>query len=489
MFQPNKPNTKLLILLAFFVYSFSAFAQSNSGAPKFNGPKITANYPYTDFLFTVPVSGQKPISFKAENLPAGLSIDENTGIITGNVKERGIYTTTITATNAVGTNKQNITINIGDKLCLTPLMGWNTWNVFTYDISEKMLMEMADAMVSTGMRDLGYQYINIDDFWHADKRDKDGRPVVDSVKFPHGMKYLSDYIHSKGLKLGIYSCAGTMTCGKRFGGYDYEEIDAKTYAEWGIDLLKYDYCFAPVGKNEAIERYAKMGNALRNSGRSIVFTVCEWGLRKPWLWAKHTGGSYWRITPDIFDVWKHPAVWQYSVMSILKRAEKVSYYAFPGGWNDMDMLLVGNYGNGKATSAKGMFKGLSDMEYESHMALWCLFNSPLLASCDLRTMNEATKKILLNEKLLNINQDILGKAPSLISNKNGVRIYKRVLANNEVVVAILNYSEKEQNINLPKNKDDGTFVNLLDNSVLTQADLNNLKLKPHQIILIQPNQK
>jgi hypothetical protein len=136
-----------------------------------------------------------------------------------------------------------------------------------------------------------------------------------------------------------------------------------------------------------------------------------------------------------------------------------------------------------------MFKGLSDMEYESHMALWCFFNSPLLASCDLRTMNEATKKILLNEKLLNINQDILGKAPSLISNKNGVRIYKRVLANNEVVVAILNYSEKEQNINLPKNKDDGTFVNLLDNSVLTQADLNNLKLKPHQIILIQPNQK
>ena len=441
MFQPNKPNTKLLILLAFFVYSFSAFAQSNSDAPKFNGPKITANYPYTDFLFTVPVSGQKPISFKVENLPAGLSIDENTGIITGNVKERGIYTTTITATNAVGTNKQNITINIGDKLCLTPLMGWNTWNVFTYDISEKMLMEMADAMVSTGMRDLGYQYINIDDFWHADKRDKDGRPVVDSVKFPHGMKYLSDHIHSKGLKLGIYSCAGTMTCGKRFGGYGYEEIDAKTYAEWGIDLLK------------------------------------------------HTGGSYWRITPDIFDVWKHPAVWQYSVMSILKRAEKVSYYAFSGGWNDMDMLLVGNYGNGKATSAKGMFKGLNDMEYESHMALWCLFNSPLLASCDLRTMNEATKKILLNEKLLNINQDILGKAPSLISNKNGVRIYKRVLANNEVVVAILNYSEKEQNINLPKNKDDGTFVNLLDNSVLTQADLNNLKLKPHQIILIQPNQK
>jgi alpha-galactosidase len=167
----------------------------------------------------------------------------------------------------------------------------------------------------------------------------------------------------------------------------------------------------------------------------------------------------------------------------------VSYYAFPGGWNDMDMLLVGNYGNGKATSAKGMFKGLSDMEYESHMALWCLFNSPLLASCDLRTMNEATKKILLNEKLLNINQDILGKAPSLISNKNGVRIYKRVLANNEVVVAILNYSEKEKAINIPKKDDAAIFENLLTGEKITQAELSNMKLKPHQIILLSPNGK
>ncbi len=489
MIQPNKPNTKLLILLAFFVYSFSAFAQSNSGAPQFNGPKITGNYPNTDFLFTVPVSGQKPISFKAENLPAGLSIDESTGIITGNVKEKGIYATTITATNAAGTNKQNITINIGDKLCLTPLMGWNTWNVFTYDISEKMLMEMADAMVSSGMRDLGYQYINIDDFWHADVREKNGKPKVDSVKFPHGMKYLSDYIHSKGLKLGIYSCAGTMTCGKRFGGYNYEEIDAKTYAEWGIDLLKYDYCFAPWGRKTAEERYTKMGTALKNSERSIVFSVCEWGIRKPWLWAKNTGGSYWRITPDIFDVWNHPAVWQYSVMAILKRAEKVSKYSFPGGWNDMDMMLVGNYGNGKATSANGMFKGLTDLEYESHMALWCLFNSPLLASCDLRTMNDATKNILTNSNLLNISQNTLGKSAKLVSKKNGIRMFEKELLGGAKIIAVLNYSEKEKSLKGYFNKKELSELNhaqnVLSGKNMSQSELETLNIKPHQTIIFK----
>jgi alpha-galactosidase len=185
-------------------------------------------------------------------------------------------------------------------LCPTPPMGWNSWNVFASDINEKIVMQIADAMVNTGMSKIGYEYINIDDYWHADMRAADGKPLVDSVKFPHGMKYLADYVHSKGLKLGIYSCAGNMTCGRRFGGYGYEEIDAKAYAEWGIDLLKYDYCYAPWSRKAAVERYTKMGTALKNSGRDIVFSVCEWGIRKPWLWAEKAGGSYWRTTPGYF---------------------------------------------------------------------------------------------------------------------------------------------------------------------------------------------
>jgi len=304
-------------------------------------------------------------------------------------------------------------------------------------------------MVSTGMRDLGYQYINIDDFWHADVRDSiTGKPKVDEKKFPNGMKYLSDYVHSKGLKLGIYSCAGTMTCGRRFGGYTFEEIDAKTYAEWGIDLLKYDYCYAPWGKKAAKERYTAMGTALKKSGRSIVFSVCEWGIRKPWLWAADAGGSYWRSTPDIFDVWSGGNAFMMSVMKILKRQNGLEKYAGPGHWNDPDMLTVGNYGTGKATSAKGMYKGMSDVEYQSEMSLWCMLNSPLLSSCNLAKMNEATLNILTNAELIAINQDVLGEQATRIHKAGKVWVYLKNMEGGKKAVAILNTSSKEKTFEL-----------------------------------------
>lgn len=333
-------------------------------------------------------------------------------------------------------------------LCPTPPMGWNSWNVFAADVDEKIIMEIADAMVNTGMSKLGYEYINIDDYWHADMRAADGRPLVDSAKFPHGMKYLADYVHSKGLKLGIYSCAGNMTCGRRFGGYGYEEIDAKAYAEWGIDLLKYDYCYAPWSRKAAVERYTKMGTALKNSGRDIVFSVCEWGIRKPWLWAEKAGGSYWRTTPDIFDTWSGGNAFMMSVMKILKRQRGLEKYAGPGHWNDPDMLTVGNYGTGKATSAKGMYKGMSDMEYQSEMSLWCMLNSPLLASCDLRSMNEATKNILTNPEVIAINQDKLGEQAKLVSTKGKMWVYLKNMEGGKKAVAVLNTSGKEKTFEL-----------------------------------------
>jgi alpha-galactosidase len=262
------------------------------------------------------------------------------------------------------------------------------------------------------------------------------------------MKYLADYVHSKGLKLGIYSCAGNMTCGRRFGGYGYEEIDAKTYAEWGIDLLKYDYCYAPWKRKAAVERYTKMGTALKNSGRDIVFSVCEWGIRKPWLWAEKAGGSYWRTTPDIFDVWDYNSVWRYSLMHILKKQKGLEKYAGPGHWNDPDMLTVGNYGKGKATSGNGKFSGMTDVEYQSEMSLWCMLSAPLLASCDLRTMNEATKSILMNPDIIAINQDKLGEQAKLISTKGGMWVYLKNLEGGNKAVAILNTSGKEKTFEL-----------------------------------------
>ena len=412
------------------------------GPPVFHGAKIVGNYPNTDFLYAVPATGDRPIDYSAENLPRGLAIDPKTGFIAGRVVEPGEYTVRVTAMNKSGNSKEEIKIVIGDKLCLTPPMGWNSWNVFTSDVSEKLLIEMADAMASNGMRDLGYSYINIDDFWHASEREPDGRPKVDPVKFPHGMKYLADYMHSKGLKLGIYSCAGDKTCGKCFGGYQHEEIDAKTYAEWGIDLLKYDYCFAPWGRKAAEERYAKMGTALKNSGRSIVFSVCEWGIRKPWLWAAKAGGSYWRTTPDIFDTWSHGSPWQMSVMSILRRQKGLEKYAGPGHWNDPDMLLVGNHGKGKATSAKGMFKGLTQEEYKTHFAMWGMLNAPLLTSCDLRNISKEDFDIITNTLPIELDQDQTGEQAKLIKKKGGLWYYQKKLSYSMQADLIFNTTNK-----------------------------------------------
>ncbi len=432
---------KFFLLLLIFVAGIATAQVKEmlyAGPPVFHGAKVVGNYPNTDFLFTVPATGERPIIFSAENLPTGLKLDEATGIISGKAGSKGTYTVKIKAFNAKGQSTEELKIEVGDLLCLTPPMGWNSWNVFTRDIDEKMLLEMADAMVSTGMRDLGYQYINIDDFWHADTRDSLGNPVANPSKFPHGIKYIADYVHAKGLKLGIYSCAGNMTCGRCFGGYEHEEIDAKKYAEWGVDLLKYDYCYAPWTRKPAKERYTAMGTALRNSGRSIVFSVCEWGIRKPWLWAHQTGGSYWRTTPDIFDSWHSGSPWQMSVMEIVRRNQKLAKYAGPGHWNDPDMLIVGNYGKGKATSASGHFKGMTDTEYRSHMALWCMFSSPLLTSCDLRGMNEATYNILMDTQLLQINQDEMGEQAKLVAVQKGVRLYKKNLTGNRQALMLFN---------------------------------------------------
>ncbi|MCO5281206.1 MAG: putative Ig domain-containing protein [Chitinophagales bacterium] len=456
--------------------------------PVFRGAKIVGNYPNTFFLHTIAATGEKPIVFTAKELPVGLSLDVSSGIIYGTAPKAGIYKVEVSATNKSGTSTQTLELNIGEKLALTPPMGWNSWNVFTSDIDEKIIMEIADAMVNTGMRDAGYEYINIDDYWHADTREADGKPKVDEKKFPNGMKHVADYVHSKGLKLGIYSCASEFTCGRRFGGYGYEEIDAKTYAEWGIDLLKYDYCFAPWNRKTAIERYTKMGEALKNSGRSIVFSICEWGVRKPWKWGAAAGGSYWRTTFDIFDHWKGNNPFQLSVMQILKQQIGLEKYAAPGAWNDPDMLIVGNYGKGNATSARGKFKGLSDTEYQSHFALWCMLNSPLLSSCDLRNMNDATKNILLNNELIALNQDIEGKQATLVSKKKGIWVYKKELSDG-VAYAVFNTNSKQKSFvvsELIEKKIKGTVKDLVSGKVVSNSG-EAINLDAHQTFVFKVN--
>jgi len=279
-------------------------------------------------------------------------------------------------------------------LALTPPMGWNSWNKFACNVNEQIVRDTTDAMVASGMRDAGYQYVVIDDCWHG-PRDADGFITADPQKFPSGIKALSDYVHSKGLKFGIYSDAGRLTCGGRPGSQGHEYQDALTYARWGVDYLKYDWC--STGDRNAKEGYALMADALRQSGREIVFSMCEWGTAQPWLWAQNIG-NLWRTTGDISDDFgtkKKAHDWEHPMLQLLDWNEPLWPFAGPGHWNDADMLEVGN-------------GGMTPIEYRSHFSLWAMMASPLMAGNDIAHMDDKTKSILLNKEVIAVDQDRLG---------------------------------------------------------------------------------
>ncbi|MBQ7726236.1 MAG: glycoside hydrolase family 27 protein [Clostridia bacterium] len=274
----------------------------------------------------------------------------------------------------------------------TPPMGWNSWNTFGEDIHEQLILETADCMVSSGLKDLGYEYLVIDDCWSLKERDRDGRLVADPKKFPRGMKALAEDVHAKGLKFGMYSCAGNLTCAGYPGSYEHEFADAATFAEWGVDFLKYDYCYhSNIIHGKYL--YRRMGLALKNCGREILFSACSWGIDGTPEWIRETGANMWRSTGDIFDTWE-------SVKSLTEQQQKMLPYGGVGCFNDMDMLVVGMYGRGNVG-----LTGLNDTQYKTHFSIWALFGSPLMIGCDVRNMTEATKTILSNRELIAINQD------------------------------------------------------------------------------------
>ena len=303
----------------------------------------------------------------------------------------------------------------------TPPMGWNSWNKFARQIDDKTVREIADAMVSSGMKDAGYVYVNIDDTWEGE-RDPQGN-IQTNNKFPD-MKALADYVHSKGLKIGIYSSPGPKTCARFEGSYQHEEHDAKTYAAWGIDYLKYDWCSARqvYMTNDMPPVYKKMGDALKNTGRPIVYSLCQYGLEKVWEWGPSVGGNLWRTTGDIHDNWK-------SMSSIgFDRQIGLEKYAVPGHWNDPDMLEIGN-------------GGMSDTEYRTHMSLWSILAAPLLAGNDLRTMSDATKAILMNREVIAIDQDRLGKQGNRVAKDDLREVWARPLSGDDWAVGLFNRGE------------------------------------------------
>jgi len=316
-------------------------------------------------------------------------------------------------------------------------MGWNSWNTFGAAITEADVRATADALVATGLATLGYRYVVIDDFWEADER-LDGKLTWNPQTFPSGIPALADYIHSRGLKFGIYSCAGTHTCGGKPASFRHEETDAKTFAAWGVDYLKYDFCFHPPEANGP-SSYRRMGQALRNSGRDIIFSLCNWGFDDLSKWARGVGGHLWRTTGDIQDKWS-------SIYDIgFRKQPELAPYAGPGGWNDPDMLVVGMHGKGNAEVVHGSEgQGCTDDEYQTHFALWCLQAAPLMIGADIRRLDASSLKILSNRELIAINQDSLGIQARRIGAHRNVEIWSKPLANGDIAVGLFNLGPSEQ---------------------------------------------
>jgi alpha-galactosidase len=315
-----------------------------------------------------------------------------------------------------------------DDLAMTPPMGWNSWNTFAVHITEKLVEDMADAIVSSGMKNAGYTYLVLDDGWMAMERDSQGNLVPDPEKFPHGMKPVADYVHSKGLKFGLYNCAGTKTCAGYPGTRGYEYQDARNYAAMEIDYLKFDWCSSD-GIN-AKEAYATMSKAIRKAGRPIIFSLCEWGQNKPWEWAAPVG-QLWRTTGDIngiFDGVKQYGNWHANgVMTIVDMQIGLQKYAGPGHWNDPDMLEVGT--------------GMTAAEDRTHFAMWCMLAAPLISGNDLRKMSPQTIAILTNKDMVAIDQDPLGDEAVKYSDKDSLETWIRPLQGGDWAVCFLNRSK------------------------------------------------
>lgn len=373
--------------------------------------------------------------------------------------------------------------SVFNSLAQTPPMGWNSWNKFGCDVSESLMKEMADAMVESGMKDAGYEYIVIDDCWQVG-RDSLGNIIPDPVRFPNGIKALADYIHSKGLKLGIYSCAGSYTCQGRPGSRGYQFQDARQYAAWGVDYLKYDWC-SNEGQN-ARAAYQTMSDAIKLSGRPIVFSICEWGENQPWKWGKGIG-HMWRVTPDIRDCYQCKFDWGgVGVLDIIDIMADLYPYAGPGHWNDAEMLEIGN-------------GGMTRDEYMTHFSMWCMLATPLMAGNDLRKMDTETKEILTNKEVIAVNQDKLGQQARRFMDMGEKEIWAKPLANGELAVCFLNRTESVWKLNYDWHKQTIYFadqVNMRKNEYVirdlwkhqnigTTKDNAKYEIAPHGVLMVR----
>jgi len=405
-----------------------------SAKPRINGARVYGARPGSPFLFSIAATGERPIAFSASGLPKGLQLDPQSGQISGVLNAPGNYQVKLRAKNALGKAERNLRIVSGNTIALTPPLGWNSWNCFGCDVTEANVRSAADAMVASGLVNHGWTFINIDDCWEAG-RGEDGK-ILANEKFP-SMKSLTDYVHSKGLKIGLYSSPGPKTCAEHEGSYKHEALDAARYAEWGFDYLKYDWCsyggLVPRPDHAGLLKpYQVMREALNQVPRDIVFSLCQYGMGNVWEWGAEVGGNCWRTTGDITDTWS-------SMSRIGFGQAGHERYAGPGHWNDPDMLVVGYVG----WSAKVRPTRLTPNEQYTHITLWCLLCSPLLIGCDMTKLDDFTLNLLSNDEVLEVSQDPLGRQAARVARNGTTEVWAKNMEDGSKAAGLFNLGEED----------------------------------------------
>lgn len=461
--------------------------------PKINASSIYGARPGSAFQFLIPTTGDRPMSFSAKGLPTGLKIDSKTGIITGKLTKPGTFLVILAAKNEKGSTEKQLKIVSGNRIALTPPMGWNSWNCFASEVSADKVNRAADAMISSGLVDHGWSYINVDDFWENNRDAKDSTlrgklrddagKIIPNKRFGD-MKALADGIHKKGLKAGLYSSPGPWTCGGCVGSFGYEKQDAESYAAWGFDYLKYDWCsyggvingmpendpykvgsLSYNGGNNLVtakKPFKMMGDYLQQQPRDIVFSLCQYGMSNVWEWGDSVGGTSWRTTNDITDTWA-------SLKNIALAQDNAAAWAKPGNWNDPDMLVLGTVGWGNPHPSK-----LRPDEQYLHFSLWCLFAAPLLIGCDMEKLDDFTLNLLTNDEVIAINQDPLGKQATCVDTIGNLRIYEKQLADGSHAVGFCNFGLDRVDISYKNFKKLGIAGKQIVRDLWRQKDIANI---------------
>lgn len=409
---------------------------------KLASPVTVFSQPGVRFMHKIrPVNAEATV--KVEELPEGLTWNARRSLVEGKVDQEGVYKYVVYTTLEGETVRDTVTFTVSSRLAHpVPFMGWLSWNAVQSEVSESIVRQVTDLFEEKGLQECGWNTVMMDDWWHANSRAADGKPQPNATRFPNGLKPLADYVHGKGMKFGLYTDAATATCAGAFGSYGYEDIDARQYAEWGIDIVKCDYCNAPGDVESAKTRYKALGDAFKRSGRDILLYICEWGVREPWKWGAEVGGSCWRVSQDVRDCWIGRGSGVGVVQSIAAMKDLAAWQGV-NRFNDADMLCTGLHGTGKSSNDLCQTgPGMTMDEYRTQFALWCLWSSPMALSFDpRRPLSDEDLAIISNKEMIALNQDKMGQQADFISEEDNVQLYAKDLENGDIAIGVVNLGD------------------------------------------------